>query len=71
MQAQFPPVDIVYKEKVKSHWREFEFMLHQVQQATEPTISLDNVISKWDEIRKNLAESPRKRKLQVENAFLG
>lgn len=61
---------IVYDKKVKSHWREFEFMLHQVQQAAEAKISLDKVISKWDEIRKNLAESPRKRKLKIENAFL-
>lgn len=70
MQAQFPPVDIVYERKVRSHWREFEFMLHQVQQATETTINLNTVISKWDEISKNLAESSRKRKLKIENAFL-
>jgi hypothetical protein len=59
-------VDTVYKGKVKSHWREFEFMLHQVQQVTETKITLNNIITKWDEIRKNLAENTRKRKLQME-----
>jgi hypothetical protein len=67
MQAQFPPVDIAYKGKTRSYWREFEFMMHQVQQAIEPQISLDKVISKWTEIRKKLSESTRKRKQQMEN----
>ena len=71
MQAQFPPVDTVYDGKVKSYWREFEFMLHQIQQAVEPKISINNVISQWDSIRKNLAENPRKRKLQIEDFCLG
>ena len=60
----------LYKGKTKSYWREFEFMLHQVQQATEPHIGLKNVIIKWNEIRENLAESSRKRRSQIENFFL-
>jgi hypothetical protein len=64
-------VGIIYNGKVKSLWREFEFMLHQVQQATEPKMSLNNVISQWDEIRKNLAECNRQRKPQIESFLLG
>lgn len=65
MQKQLPPGATRYKGKIKSHWREFEFMLHQVQQAIEPTIALDQTIDRWAEISKNLAESTRNRRLQL------
>jgi hypothetical protein len=64
-------VGTVYNGKIKSQWREFEFMLHQVQQATEPRITLNNAISRWDEIRRNLAECNRKRRPQIDGLLLG
>lgn len=70
MLALFPPVDTVYIGKTRSHWREFEFMLHQIQHTIEPQISLNNVISKWGEIKEKLAESTRKRKLQIDSSLL-
>lgn len=39
MQKPFLPGDIC-DGKIKSNWREFEFMLHQVQHAVNPDISL-------------------------------
>jgi hypothetical protein len=46
-------------------------MLHQVQQAIEPRISLSHVFEAWREIKENLAENIRKRKLQMNNTLLG
>ena len=71
MQKLFPHGGIVFDNKTKSYWKEFEFMLHQIQQAVEPKISLNKVMNSWEEISKNLAENSRKRKLQVENNILG
>lgn len=59
-------MDIIYKGKTRSPWREFEFMLHQAQLAIEPQIHLDTVTSRWDEVRESLAESTRKRVLQID-----
>ncbi|MEO9205328.1 MAG: hypothetical protein ABI296_06395 [Gammaproteobacteria bacterium] len=40
-------------------------MFHQIQHAINPIISLNEVISRWNEIRQALAESSRKRKPQI------
>jgi hypothetical protein len=40
-------------------------MLHQLQQAIEPLLLIKNIIADWIDIRKTLAEKPRKRKYQV------
>jgi hypothetical protein len=62
----------MYQTKTKSHWREFEFMFHQMQQAVEPTIALSNVIDNWGDISGSLAEASRKRRPQMEKyAMLG
>jgi uncharacterized protein (DUF1810 family) len=63
-------VATLYEGKTRSHWREFEFMFHQIQQAVESPTSLNNVISNWGEIKEKLAESTRKRKLQIESFLL-
>jgi hypothetical protein len=64
MQKPFPPGDICDR-KIKSNWREFEFMFHQIQYAINPHISLKKTIGNWQEIRKSLAENNRRRKLQM------
>lgn len=45
-------------------------MFHQIQQAVEPRIDLIEVISRWKEIKQNLAEYSRKRRPQMENRVL-
>lgn len=71
MQALFPPVDIVYEGKTRSYWREFEFMLHQMQIAIEPALTLRQTIEQWPVIKKNLAEASRIRTLQIDFGSLG
>lgn len=62
----FPPgVTAWERDKTKSEWREFAFMLHMIQQAIEPNLSLKKVISGWNELSSALAESSRMRRLQV------
>ena len=64
---KFPPGVTVYDKKVKSHWREFAFVLHQVQQAIDPIVSLRAILSSWGGISKALVENSRKRKPQLAN----
>jgi len=59
-------VDIIYKGRTRSHWREFEFMLHQIQRATDLNIELVQIMPKWNEIRESLSEATRKRRPQTE-----
>lgn len=68
MLALFPPGDTdKLQNKVSSPWREFAFVLHQIQEAIEPTLSLSAVILQWNEIAGALAERSRKRQPQVSN----
>jgi hypothetical protein len=48
--------------------REFRFALHQIQQAIEPHLSLQQRLCSWNQIAKALAEKSRNRLLQM--AFL-
>ncbi len=66
MQKIFPPGDI-YNRKTRSNWREFEFMLHQVQNAIQPDVSLRKTVDHWQEICRDLAENNRQRKPQMTN----
>jgi hypothetical protein len=50
------------KKQNQSHWREFEFMLHQLRRAVDPRLPLHEVIEYWPEICRRLAEAPRKRR---------
>ena len=52
-----------------SAWRDFKFALNQVSRAIEPAIALADVMAQWTDISKALAESPRKRKSQIERYF--
>jgi len=45
--------------------KEIPLIFHQIQQAIDPIISLSEVINRWSDIRKALAESSRKRKPQI------
>ena len=49
-------------KKLRSVWREYEFMLKQLQRAIEPNIDLSFAIDNWNQITIWLAESKRKRK---------
>jgi hypothetical protein len=40
-------------------------MLNQIKRAIEPIISLVEVIGQWQNIARQLAEPPRKRKVQL------
>lgn len=62
----------MYQNKTKSHWREFEFMFHQIQQAVELPVALSMVIDNWGNISSSLAEASRKRRPQMKRfAMLG
>ena len=55
------------KRQPQSQWREFAFVLHQVQSAIEPKLSLEKVLSEWNSFSKALAENSRKRRPQMAN----
>lgn len=66
MLAPFPPGGTDFlQNKVKSLWREFSFMLHEIQQAIEPIISLNKVLQHWKALAKDLAERSRTRRPQI------
>jgi len=46
--------------------REFSFALHQIQQAIEPHLSLQQTLYSWNQIAQALAEKSRNRLLQLE-----
>ncbi len=48
-----------------SAWRVFSFLLHQIQQAIEPVIPLQQVLKNWNQIEADLRERSRKRQPQV------
>jgi hypothetical protein len=49
----------------RSHWREFEFALHEVQQTIAPDLGLNLVLPHWNEIAAALAERNRQRVPQL------
>jgi len=48
-----------------SRWREFQFALHQLQQAIVPELQLGFVMHHWNEIAAALAERDRQRVPQL------
>ena len=48
-----------------SRWREFQFALHQAQQAIAPEVKLEYALQHWNEIAAALAERDRKRVPQL------
>lgn len=68
MKAVFFPLGDIRCENVicKSNlWREMSFALHLLKQAVNPRLSLGQCLENWGNISRNLAEPPRKRKLQL------
>lgn len=51
--------------KIRSKWREFEYIFMAVRNAIVPYIELGHVIYDWPRIRNNLAENHRNRGLQM------
>jgi hypothetical protein len=51
------------------HLREFSFALHQIQQAIEADLSLQQTLSSWNQIAQALAEKSRDRLLQLTNGI--
>ena len=70
MPVQFPHGNVSWKNtKLQSAWRQFKFGLNQVCRAIEPAFGLADMLANWNEISECLAESPRKRKLQLSSFF--
>jgi hypothetical protein len=67
MLAKFPPGGTVYKSKHRCKWREFAFVLHQMQQVIDPVVSLKKIIIGWNKISMALSENSRRRKPQISN----
>lgn len=55
------------KGKIRSQWREFEFIFTAVRNAIVPQVKIDHIVNNWHRIRNNLAENNRKRQLQIES----
>jgi len=53
----------------QSVWREFNFAFNQVKRTVEPHLSLNNMITGWNDIAKLLSECPRRRKPQLLKYF--
>jgi hypothetical protein len=67
MPIPFPPGGIHFKANApRSRWREFAFILHQIQRAVEPGLSLAGVICDWARLAHGLSESSRRRKTQAQ-----
>jgi len=45
--------------KARSHWREFDFVFHEIQRAIEPPGGLQQTLQEGQEIQSGLAESSR------------
>ena len=70
MQSLFPPGDTSWKNTLtQSAWREFNFAFNQVKRAIEPSLSLEGMISGWNDISKLMAEGKRKRNTQLSQAY--
>jgi hypothetical protein len=57
------------KTRIPSAWREFGFAFNQVKHAIEPHMPLEEMIAKWNEIRKLLSESKRNRNSQLSKYY--
>jgi hypothetical protein len=54
------------KARPPSRWREFAFMLHQLQHCIRPRLDLSHSLINWPRIARELSESPRERKTQAQ-----
>jgi hypothetical protein len=51
----------------RSEWREFGFVLHQIQNVIEPSLPLSQMLNGWNRLAAALAESHRNRAAQDRN----
>lgn len=51
--------------RLVSRWREFAFMLHEMQKIIVPTIALIDIFDHWNRISNGLIDKTRKRKMQI------
>ncbi len=63
----FPPGGIASTVLKSSPWRIFDFVMHVIQQAILPILSLRKLAEDWVNICNQLRSSPRKRKSQFHN----
>ena len=69
--APFPPGDTGWRRRrPHSPWREFRFVLNEVQRAIEPPCGLARTIAQWNDISRDLAEPPRRRRPQRDTYFM-
>jgi hypothetical protein len=54
-----------FPQRLRSRWREFDFMLHQVRRAVDVAGPLGQALTQWPEICRGLAEAPRQRQTQT------
>jgi hypothetical protein len=68
MPIPFPPGGIHFKANApRSRWREFAFILHQIQRAVEPGLSLAGVIGNWPDWRVDFRNLPGAAKPRLKN----
>jgi hypothetical protein len=48
----------------RSRWREVRFLYRELVAAIVPPLGLANIMKRWKDIARNLADSPRKRTRQ-------
>jgi hypothetical protein len=66
--VKFPPGATFSPEtRQRSEWREFAFALHQIQNAIEPELPLEKVLTQWNRLATALAENHRERTAQNRN----
>ena len=54
-----------------SRRREFADVFHEVKRVIVPVVPLPEIIDNWNTISRDLAETPRARKMQVGEFFPG
>ena len=60
MPIPFPPGDIPFTSNApRSPWREFAFILHQIQRAVEPGLSLAGTIGDWPRLSQPQVQQTR------------
>jgi hypothetical protein len=60
MPSIFPPGATSWNMR-RSRWREVHFLYRELVEAIVPPIGLANVLQRWKDITRKLADSPRKR----------
>lgn len=73
MRASFFPLGDIQSDddsdRIESVWRQTKFISLELTTHLIPKIPLSTVVKQWKKIKNELAESPRKRKLQVDKLF--